>query len=112
MKAVYRFKEFIISNVGKLNKSDILSDRINEWIKEMEETHVNFRVWQFQYQTTETRHSVLIYYHYTELDENEKAYYSNNGMSYIINKEPIEPSCEIKITNGLDPETGEWGHNA
>lgn len=109
MKVVYRFKEFIISNVGKLNKSDILSDRINEWIKEMEETYVNFNIWQFQYQTTETRHSVLIYYHYTELDEDEVEYSVND---VCFNNEPGEPSCEIKITNGLDPETGEWGHNA
>ena len=115
MKTIRAFKEIIISNVGKLNKEDILSERINNWMRSMEEEHFDIDIIQYKYQITETRHSVLIFYRYFDLEENEKAIINNDSAyvtNYITNKEPIEPSCEIKITNGLDPETGEWGHNA
>lgn len=112
MKRKNKFKEIIISNVGKLNKEDILSDRINDWMDTMIDSHFDFYVDRFQYQTTETRHSVLIFYTIIDLEEYEKEF---RDEAIKCSNEEVPTPEEIMgftATTGLNPETGEWGHNA
>lgn len=99
MKRKNEFKEIIISNVGKLNKEDILSKRINDWMDTMIKSHFDVYINSFQYQTTETRHSVLIFYTIVDLENKEEVPTPEEIMGFTA-------------TTGLDPETGEWGHNA
>lgn len=113
MKIKNKFKEIIISNVGKLNKEDILSQRLNDWIGTMLEQHFDFQIISYQYQTTETRHSVLIFYKTIDLEENEKTYMDNDAIKFSNEEVPTpEEILGFTATSGLDPETGEWGHNA